>query len=135
MVTRVSMTVINQTEASDKGKLIIKGAGRRDDIEVELPGEAAQMLIASIVAYLPKLAKVSASGTSPRFQMAAFELSSTNDPTGLLCLSIRCAVPAAGSFELLDLGFVLSWDQVAEMGSKLVAVAKDRKLEPPPVPH
>lgn len=50
MVTLVSMSVINQSEASDKGKLLIKGAGPRGEVEVELPGEAAQMLIASIVA-------------------------------------------------------------------------------------
>jgi hypothetical protein len=132
---RVSMTVINQSEASDDGKFIIKGAGRRGAVEVELPGEAAQMLIASILVFLPKLSKRSASGTRPSFQMAGFELKSTNDPTGLLNLYIRCAAPASGSSEVLDIGFTLSWEQVAEMGSKLVEVAKSRKPEPPPIPH
>jgi hypothetical protein len=132
MVTRVSMTVINQSEATDDGKILITGAGRRGQVQVELPGEAAQMLIASILLFLPKLAKRSTSGTKPSFQMAGFELKSTNDPTGLVDLSIRCAVPASGSFEVLDVGFSLSWEQVTDMGSKLVAAANNRKPEPPP---
>src|SRR4051812_37559839 len=109
MVTRVSMTVVNQSEASDDGKLLIKGSGRRGDVQVELPGEAAQMLIGSIIAFLPKLAKASASGTAPSFQMAGFVLKETNDPLGSVRLYLHCAVPAGGPFEKVDLGFSLSW--------------------------
>jgi hypothetical protein len=43
------MTVINQADATDEGKLLITGGGRRGEVQVELPGEATQMLIANII--------------------------------------------------------------------------------------
>jgi hypothetical protein len=51
MATRVALSLITQSEATDEGKLLVKGSGRRGDMEVELPGEAATMLIAGIVAF------------------------------------------------------------------------------------
>lgn len=130
MATRFSMKIITATEATDEGTLIVKGSGRRGDTEVELPGEAAEMLIASLIALRPKLSKVSPSGSRPSFQMAGFELRDTNEP-GTLRLYMRCALPASAApdAEIVDIGFSISWDQVAEMGEKLSEAAKKR----PPV--
>jgi hypothetical protein len=132
MVTRVSLSIITQSEATDEGKFIIKGSGRRGALAVELPGEAASQLITSLLAFLPKLSKASLSGTKPSFQMAGFEVKETSEP-GMVRLYLRCAIPADSppDTEVIDIGFALSWDQMAEMGEKLSATAKKRPQATP----
>lgn len=131
MVKRVSMTIITEAKAAD-GKLRIRGSGRRGDIEFEFPGEAAQMLIAGVSALLPKLAKISPSGSKPSIQIGDWELKSTNDPD-IATLHLRAALPPHSPPETERLTFVfsMSWAQIAEMGGRLAESARKTPPAPP----
>lgn len=126
MTTRVAMTVIIESEATDEGKFLVRGNSRRGKLEVEIPGEAANMLISALIASLPKLSKRSGSGTRPSFQMAAFELRETNDPE-TVNLYLQCAAPTSRpDAETVEVAFSMSWDQLADMGPKLADAANKR---------
>jgi hypothetical protein len=128
---RAVVKVMTRTEAKN-GRLLIRGAGPHGEVEIDFPGEVAIPLIGALFALSPVLAKVSASGTRPTFQMAGFELKKTTEPD-VARLYLRCASPVLSgpATQMIDLGFSLSWDQVAEMGEKLAAAAKSRTPEPP----
>lgn len=128
----ISFSVITACEATDDGRLVLRGSGQDGAATVVLPGEAAPNLMLSLHALMQKLAKVSAGGTAPAFEFGAWTLAATTDPN-LVRLIVTCQMPpeAGPDTQGLPIGFSMTWPQVAELGEKLSRTARRRRPTQP----